>query len=76
VWTPIARLVFSIFLLHMVIGHIILKSQPISNFLDPVSVFTDMISLFTFALVLAIPVSLMTESPIGGLEKILLKGKK
>ena len=76
VWTPIARLVFSIFLLHMVIGHITLKSQPISNFLDPVSVFTDMISLFIFALVLAIPVSLMTESPVGGLEKILLKGKK
>lgn len=75
-WTPIARLVFSIFLLHMVIGHITLKSQPISNFLDPVSVFTDLISLFTFALVLAIPVSLLTESPVGRLEKILLRGKK
>ena len=75
-WTPIARLVFSIFLLHMVIGHITLKSQPISNFLDPVSVFTDMIALFTFALVLAVPVSLLTESPVGGLEKLLLRGGK
>ena len=77
VWTPIARLVFGIFLLHMVVGHIILKSQPASNFLEPVAVFTDAVSFFIFALVLAIPVAIITESPIPGLERILLgRGKK
>ena len=70
-WMAIAKLVFGVYLLHMVVGPIYFMSQPVTYFWDQINTFTDALFILVVTFLLVIPVTLFVECPAINLEKII-----
>jgi len=77
VWTPLARLSFSTYLIHYGILWTVTASQKGGYYLCDSNLFIDTLWGVPCSFAAAVPVYLMIESPFIGLEKVLFKkGKK
>ncbi|OMJ95593.1 hypothetical protein SteCoe_1019 [Stentor coeruleus] len=74
-WMPAAKLVFAVYLFHLVVGQIYFQSQPVSYFFSQMSVTMDAIFVAGITFLIVIPITLLVEAPMMNLEKILLHGK-
>ena len=71
-WMPLAKLVFGVYLTHMVIGQIYFMSQPVSFYWTQSALFVDAAFILVVTFLIVIPITLFVESPTINLEKILL----
>ena len=71
-WAPLAKLGFGVYLVHMVVGQIYFFSQPVTYFWNVPNVVIDALFVLSTSFLFVIPITLMVESPMIGLEKILL----
>jgi peptidoglycan/LPS O-acetylase OafA/YrhL len=74
VWTPLARLSFCGYLIHYGLLYTILVSQPASTYLSDMTLFYDFIVCLVATYAAALPISLILESPLMAIEK-LMKGQ-
>lgn len=72
-WTPMAKLVFGVYLLHMVVGQIYFFSQPVSYYWNTMNWFTDAVFILSVSFLLVIPITLLVETPMVNLEKLIFK---
>jgi peptidoglycan/LPS O-acetylase OafA/YrhL len=70
-WTPLARLSFCGYLIHYGLVYAILLSRPVAGYLSNTELFFDFIICLVVTYTAALPISLMLESPLLGIEKIL-----
>ncbi len=73
VFTPLARLSFCVYLIHYGLLHAIILSRPQAGYLSDTEIFYDFLICLVLSFVAALPISLVLESPLLGIEK-LLKG--
>lgn len=73
IWNITAKLVFSVYLTHMVIGQIFFFSQPISFYYTQTNLIKDAVFILVLSFLLAVPLTLVIEQPCKNIEKILLK---
>ena len=71
-WMPLAKLVFGVYLMHMVVGQIYFMSQPVSYYWTQSALFVDALFLLVVTFIIVIPITLFVESPTLNLEKLLL----
>jgi peptidoglycan/LPS O-acetylase OafA/YrhL len=71
VWTPLARLSYSGYLIHYGILWGVLLSRPSAGYLSDTEVFYDFIICLTLTYIAALPISLILESPFIGIERVL-----
>jgi peptidoglycan/LPS O-acetylase OafA/YrhL len=72
-WGPPSKLVFGVYLMHMVVGQVYLFSQPVSYFWDPLNTFKDSLFILVLAFLFVIPLHLIVEVPTVNLEKIIFR---
>ena len=72
-WTPLARLTFSCYLIHMVILHAFYANTQVAVWWDDWAVYKDWVLIAVISWVAAVPVCLMAESSTMALEKMLLR---
>mmetsp|Transcript_11638 Transcript_11638/g.17064 ORF Transcript_11638/g.17064 Transcript_11638/m.17064 type:complete len:681 (+) Transcript_11638:438-2480(+) len=76
VWTPLARLSFSTYLIHYGVLWTVTASQKTGYYLCDSNLFIDTLWGVPCSFAAAVPVYLMIESPFIGLEKVLFKKGK
>jgi peptidoglycan/LPS O-acetylase OafA/YrhL len=74
-WMPAAKLVFAVYLFHLVVGQIYFQSQPVTYYWNTLNATMDSIVVAGLTFLLVIPITLFVEAPMINLEKILLHGK-
>ncbi|CAG9332898.1 unnamed protein product [Blepharisma stoltei] len=70
IWTPLARLTFAVYLIHVNVIVICYGSQKASYMLDDFTVVKDTIFYFVVCYILALPFVLMIEMPALAVEKM------
>ena len=75
-WTPLARLSFSTYLIHFGVIWTVIASQKTGYYLCDSNLFIDTLWGVPCSFAAAVPVYLMIESPFIGLEKVLFKKGK
>jgi peptidoglycan/LPS O-acetylase OafA/YrhL len=73
-WTPLARLSFCGYLIHYGLVFSILVSEPVAVYLSDMGLLYDFMICLIATYVVALPISLMLESPLMAIEK-LMKGQ-
>ena len=71
VWTPLARLSFCGYHIHYGVFYAILLSRPVAGYLNNTELFYDFMICLGMTYIAALPISLMLESHLLGMEKIL-----
>ena len=70
-WNITAKLVFGVYLLHMVVGQIYFFSQPITYYYTQANLLKDSVFILVLSFCLVVPLVLLVESPCINLEKLL-----
>ena len=70
-WAAPAKLVFGVYLTHMVVGQIYLYSRPFSDIWNQFSLFQDGLFIYVLTFLFVVPLSLFVESPSVNLEKFI-----
>jgi|Transcript_25416 peptidoglycan/LPS O-acetylase OafA/YrhL len=70
VWTPMSRLTYSTYLMHLTILSAVMMSTRQSAFLNNMTVFIAFASMFVLSLVGGLIVYLLVEAPFINIEKI------
>lgn len=73
IWTPLARLNFTIFLIHYNIIFSSFRSQSTAEQLDDFLIFRDWLFYFCLAALVAVPIYLLVELPVLNLDNLLLR---
>lgn len=73
IWTPLARLSFTAYLIHYAILQAVFVSQKKGYYLEDRNLFWDCIAAVVCSYAAALPISLLVESPSMNLEKILFR---
>ncbi|OMJ73564.1 hypothetical protein SteCoe_27728 [Stentor coeruleus] len=71
-WMGTSRLVFCVYLLHMVIGQVYFFSQPMTYFYSQTNLIMDSLFILIMSFVIAIPLVLLIEMPCHNIQKLLL----
>lgn len=74
IWTPLARLTFCTYLVHLSLLYSYYLSQNTAYWLNDLSIGVDLVFVTVVSYLAAVPLTLLMESPFMALEK-LLKGK-
>lgn len=72
-WVPTAKLVFGIYLFHMIVGDVYFYSQQVSYFWCQMNLLLDAVFVLCTSALFVIPLTLLVESPTINLEKLLLR---
>lgn len=75
IWTPLARLTFCTYLVHLSLIYSYFLSQNTAYWLNDLNIGVDLIFITVVSYLAAVPLTLLMESPFMALEK-LLKGKQ
>ncbi len=75
-WAPLARLTLSAYLVHMLVIYSLFLSNKGSYYYSGANLVYDSIYIFVLSYLVAIPVSLVSESPTMALERLFLYAPK
>ena len=76
IWTPLARLTFCTYLVHLNLGSIYFNSKNTAYWFDDLNITIDFFFITLTSYAAAIPLTLAVESPFMALEKVMKSGKK
>lgn len=71
-WMSTSKLVYCVYLLHMVIGQVYFFSQPMTYFYSQTNLIMDSLFILVISFVIAIPLVLLIEMPCHNIQKLLL----
>lgn len=74
-WAPLSKLVFGVYLIHMIIGRIMFFSQSNSYCFNQLNLVLDAILNTVLSFFISFLIHLTVEAPIMNLEKVLLGAK-
>lgn len=73
IWTPLAKLTFGVYLIHLYIIDIIYKSQQTSLYFSQLTIISNFIPIFALCYLVALPIVVLVEIPSSKLERLYRK---